>query len=122
MTDSNDSSHHPFALRIAGELSIYRAGELKQALLNEPRPVQVDLSGVTEIDTAGVQLLMLAKKTALAQQREFRLVAHSPSVTEVFELLDLAAYFNDPLVIDERAGAGSVRSFQADAERRPNES
>ena len=90
-------------LRIDGELTIYRAQELKQALLADPAPVEIDLSGVTEIDTAGLQLLILAKKTALAKQRTLRLVAHSPAVIEVIELLNLAAYFGDPLVIASRA-------------------
>ncbi|MGV8891582.1 MAG: STAS domain-containing protein [Burkholderiaceae bacterium] len=92
-------------LRIQGELTIYRATELKQVLLAalaKPSSLEVDLSSVTEIDTAGVQLLMLAKKTAQAQQCELRLVAHSPAVTDVFELLNLAAYFGDPLVIASR--------------------
>lgn len=87
-------------LRIDGELTIFRAAELKPVLLDDPAPLEIDLSGVTELDTAGVQLLMLAKATALAAQRELRLVAHSPAVTEVFELLNLAAYFDDPLVMD----------------------
>lgn len=87
------------ALRIEGELTIFRAMELKPVLLAEPLPQEIDLAGVTEIDTAGVQLLMLAKRAALAQQRELRLVGHSPAVIEVFELLNVAAYFGDPLVM-----------------------
>lgn len=87
------------ALRIEGELTIFRAMELKPVLLAEPLPQEIDLAGVTEIDTAGVQLLMLAKRSALAQQRELRLVGHSPAVIEVFELLNVAAYFGDPLVM-----------------------
>ena len=89
----------PAALRLEGELTIFRAMELKPVLLAEPLPQEIDLAGVTDIDTAGVQLLMLAKKTALAQQRELRLVGHSPAVMEVFELLNVAAYFGDPLVM-----------------------
>ena len=92
----------PNVLRIEGELTIFRATELKPALLASPPVDEIDLSGVTEIDTAGVQLLMLAKKTALAQQRNLKLVAHSPAVLEVFELLNVAAYFGDHLVMDSR--------------------
>lgn len=90
----------PSVLRIDGELTIFRAMELKPIMLANPLPEEIDLSGVTELDTAGVQLLMLAKRTALAQQRELRLVGHSPAVLEVFELLNVAAYFGDPLVMD----------------------
>lgn len=89
-------------LRIQGEMNIYRAAELKQELLAPLAPgatVEIDLSGVTDLDTAGLQLLMLAKKTANATGAELRLVAHSPVVVDVLELLDLAAWFGDPLVI-----------------------
>lgn len=89
----------PAPLRIEGELTIFRAMELKPVLLAEPLPQEIDLAGVTEIDTAGVQLLLLAKKMALAQQRELHLVGHSPAVMEVFELLNVAAFFGDPLVM-----------------------
>jgi anti-sigma B factor antagonist len=90
------------ALRIEGELTIYRAAELKQTLLETliAHPaLEIDLSGVTEVDSAGVQLLMLAKQTARAAKREVTLVGHSPAVVEVLELLDLAAYFGDPMVV-----------------------
>jgi anti-anti-sigma factor len=91
-------------LRIEGELTIYRAAELKQTLLEKvgahPK-LEIDLSGVTEVDTAGVQLLMLAKQTALTAQGEVTLVSHSPAVIDVLELLDLAAYFGDPLVVEQ---------------------
>lgn len=90
------------ALRIEGEMTIYRAGELKallQTALDGAVSLEVDLSAVTELDTAGVQILMAAKKTALAKQLEMRLVAHSQAVTEVFETLDLTAHFGDPLLL-----------------------
>lgn len=86
-------------LRIEGEFTIFRATELKDVLLADPLPTEIDLSGVTELDTAGVQLLMLAKLTAQKAQREMRLVAHSPAVLEVFELLNVAPFFNDPLIM-----------------------
>ncbi len=87
-------------LRIEGEFTIFRAMELKPGIFSNPLPEEIDLTGVTEIDTAGVQMLMLAKRDAIAQQRELRLVGHSRAVIEVFELLNVAAYFGDPLIMD----------------------
>ena len=89
-------------LFLAGELTIFRAAELQQVLLCEPAPQEIDLSGVTEMDSAGLQLLMGAKQAAIAGQRTLRLVAHSVAVIEVFELLNVAAYFNDPLLMEAR--------------------
>ncbi|WP_382434579.1 STAS domain-containing protein [Giesbergeria sinuosa] len=96
------------SLRIDGEMTIYRAAELKQLLLEPLQPhatVEVNLSGVTELDTAGLQLLLLAKRTALQQEGQLRLVGHSPAVLNVFDLLNLAAYFGDDLVIAHPPGA-----------------
>jgi len=100
MANANPQAASP--LRIEGELTIFRAAELKDALMREPAPQEIDLSAVTEMDTAGLQLLMAAKRAANAEQRTLRLLAHSPAVLEVFELLNVAAYFNDPLVMEAR--------------------
>ena len=108
-------------LQIDGEMTIYRAAELKQTLLDAldslagQGALDIDLAGVTEIDTVGVQLLMLAKKTAGERQCELRLLAHSEAVTQVFELLNLATYFGDPLVV-------AARPSRLQAARASNES
>jgi anti-sigma B factor antagonist len=91
------------AIRIEGSMTVVRALELKPILihpLQRSQDLDVDLSAISEIDTAGLQLLVLAKKTAIEKKQELRLVGHSPAVVEMFELLNLAAYFGDPLVID----------------------
>ncbi len=87
--------------RLEGELTIYRAAELKaelSALQGRADTLELDLSGITEIDTAGVQLLMALKRRAADLSRELRLAAHSPAVLEAFDLLGLAAFFGDALV------------------------
>jgi anti-anti-sigma factor len=97
-------------LKIEGELTIFRAAELKPLLLAEPPLTEIDLSGVSELDSAGLQLLMLAKNTAQRQGRELHLVGHSPAVLEVFELLNVAAFFGDALLMDSRSSASGARS------------
>jgi anti-anti-sigma factor len=86
------------ALRIEGEMTIYRAAELKDALsealrqaASEARALALDLSLVTEFDSAGVQLLLLARREAERQGQAMRLVAYSPAVHEVLELTGLAS-------------------------------
>ncbi|WP_420474666.1 STAS domain-containing protein [Noviherbaspirillum sp. ST9] len=93
-------------LRLEGEMSIYKAAELKQTLLAAvpaAGTLEADLSGVTEMDTAGLQLLMLVKKTAQERGVDLKLVNHSPAVVDVFELLNLGTFFGDPLVIPPRS-------------------
>ena len=79
-------------LALTGELSIYQAQELKKTLLDALRPgatLALDLSGVTMLDTSGVQLLLLAQRTAQAQQGNVCITQPSAPVREVLELLRL---------------------------------
>lgn len=110
MPSGTEGKSDPRACHLQGELTVFRAADVKQTLLANPPPLEIDLSGVTDIDTAGVQLLMLAKRAALADGRELRLTAHSPVVIEVFELLNIAAYFGDLLPAASRAGALADRA------------
>lgn len=85
-------------LRVTGDLTINGASELKDQFL---QPIEeIDLSAVTAIDTAGLQLLILAKREAVAAGRELRLTRHSRAILEVFDLFSMAAYFGDHLVMD----------------------
>lgn len=89
-------------LVLHGELNIYRAAELKQELLAAVAAapsLALDLSGVGELDTAGLQVLMIAKQAANALGHELHLCRHSAAVLEVFELLDLGAWFGDALTL-----------------------
>lgn len=108
---SNATSMSQIDFAIEGELSIYRADELKQALigpLHSGIRMVVNLAGVTVFDSCGVQLLMLAKRTANKVGAELNLVGHSPAVLEVFELLNIAAFFGDHLVIEPTASTGKA--------------
>jgi anti-anti-sigma factor len=96
----------PYVVHIEGEMTIYRAAELKETLLApivESATVEVDLSRVTAVDSSGVQLLMLAKRTAHVKHGELRLVAHSPAVLDVMELLNLGSYFGNVPIVTPRA-------------------
>ena len=96
MTGPDVRDAAPVVVVIEGEMTIWRAAELKQALLeplDRAGPVEVDLSRVSEVDTAGVQLLMFARLTADARCRRFRVVRQSEAVTAVLALLRLAAFF-----------------------------
>lgn len=83
-------------MRIEGDLTIYRAAELKAELLAalaEPGDLDLELDAVDEFDTAGVQLLLAARKTAQAAGRSLRLVSPSPVVTRALGTLGLAERF-----------------------------
>ena len=89
------------AFRIDGEFTIYRAAELaaamKAALAEVPAGgvFELDLSDVAEMDSAGVQLLISAKRSSDESGRTLRVVGGSPAVADVFRTLQLASHFGD---------------------------
>lgn len=93
----------PHRLAIGEDLTIYHAAAQKQqfidALASAPERLDIDLSGVVEIDTAGFQLLMLVKREARRLGKEARIVAHGEAVRELIEFYNVAADFGDPLLI-----------------------
>jgi len=95
---------------IDGEMCIYNASELKQkllAVLDDPRELVINLSNVTEIDSAGIQLLMMAKKERAKRGMALKLMNHNGSVLDIFELMDLVGYFNEPVML-ANANGGKV--------------
>ena len=95
-------------LCVEGELTIYAAAALKAALLDAlaaASELEVDLIGVTEADTAGIQLLLAAKRAATEAGVALRLVNHSAEVLGLIELYDLAGRFGDPLILAATEGA-----------------
>lgn len=106
-----NSDQQPASLVLEGELTIYHATEVKDQLLAHVREVdslEMNLAQVTELDGAGVQLLMLMKREANLGGVELRLTDHSRVVQDTFELLNLASYFGDPLLISGAETEGST--------------
>jgi len=87
---------------IHGELNIYFITEVKEQLvqlLNDTEHLVLNLSDIDNIDTSGIQLLVMLKKEATAENKNLTFEQHSQPVIEIIELLNLAAYFGDPLVL-----------------------
>jgi anti-anti-sigma factor len=79
-------------MRVEGEMTIYRAAELKPALLDAVRAHEapaLDLSAVTEFDSAGLQLLLMARQEAARLGRQLAVTAASPAVRDVCALLGM---------------------------------
>ncbi len=89
-------------LAINESLTIYHALELKDKLLDalaQTSELELNLAQVHEMDTAGLQLLVMLKKEALRTGKCVRIVAHSQAVSELVEFCNMAVEFGDPLVI-----------------------
>ena len=106
---ASSSGSGPGQLVIEGDLTIYRALELKELLLGALRAAGaaraelcIDLGRVSEIDSAGVQLLMLVRHLAKSHGQAVRLTAVSPAVRSVAEVLCLEEELG---IAREEAGA-----------------
>ncbi len=86
----NDTAH----VTIDGELTIYTAAELSAQWL--PRlgatpQMQVDLSQITEMDGAGLQLLIMVTREASRAGTALTLTGHSKAVLETLQISGLSA-------------------------------
>jgi anti-sigma B factor antagonist len=89
-------------LQLEGDMTIHTATALKKKLMKhiaKPCEREIVLSEVSEMDTAGMQLLMLAKREAIRHNTPLRLTDHSRAVLGVMDTYNLAAYFGDPIWI-----------------------
>lgn len=84
-------------LQISGELTIFQAARFKQQMLNAVDSagelLELDLSTVEQLDTAGLQLLLLLKREAAAQHKRVTVSSVSGQVQSILDLLHLHTYF-----------------------------
>lgn len=97
-------------LRIQGALSIYEVVDLRDALLScleNDSALEVDLEDVSECDTAGLQLLVAAHRTADRKKRDFHIYGASKVILQT-----LAGLGMDPgdmmKGVEENAGTGEA--------------
>lgn len=89
---------------IQGDMTIYQAAELKPALLaglEGAQDIELNLSEVSDMDTAGFQLLLMLKREASHLGKTLRMVAHSPATLEVMDAYRMGSYFGDPIIITQ---------------------
>jgi anti-anti-sigma factor len=85
---------------MTGELTIYQAAALKQQLAAaleqshmDLEPIRIDLSGVTECDGAGLQLLLASAKSVAGTETELILHRVPESITELFNTYNITNRF-----------------------------
>jgi anti-sigma B factor antagonist len=92
---------------IDGELTIFTAAEMKSTLLaflNTNDDIEINLANVTEIDAAGLQLLILLKRESAKAGKTLHYVMHSRIVLELMELANLTSSFGDQIVLAHNEG------------------
>ncbi len=89
-------------VEIKGEMSIFTALTVRQQLLDafeQAGDIEIDLASVSEMDSAGMQLLIAAKREAALHARTLRFTGHSRAVFDFLELYDVAGQLGDPVLI-----------------------
>lgn len=82
---------------IDGEMTIYTIAALKSEIeAFGSGPLDIDLSAVSDIDTAGLQWLLMAKRL---DDKQVRFIKHSPAVLQMLDLTNLAGALGDPLLL-----------------------
>ncbi len=97
-------------LKVAGPMTIYEAGDLREAFLAgfaEDGGLALDLGAVTECDTAGLQLLCAARVTAETDALPFRIEAVSEAVRDALGAAGLS--LEAVLPRNEEEGSGWAR-------------
>jgi anti-sigma B factor antagonist len=85
-------------LEFEGDLTVYEVAEVKPILidaLKKHEAVECRLDGVGEIDTAGLQLLVMARLEAMAEGKRLCLGELNSVVAEIVDLFDLAGFFEE---------------------------
>lgn len=96
-----------------GELDIYAVNRFREDIidaLSNSNQVAIDLENVASMDTAGFQLLVSAKRTALSRGATLKLFGHSAKVLQVFALYGAVGLFGDKIrLTNEEKSALSFR-------------
>jgi len=86
-------------MKVIGNCVIQELQPLQKTMLelveSERSSVELDLSGIEAIDTAGVQLLAVCRNNALEKEKIFRITAVSEAVREALEITGLESMLED---------------------------
>jgi len=97
MNISRKKSKDTTTLILEGDLTIYYVAQIKDEIFADYEKlsdkIALDLEGVTEIDTAGVQLLLFAKKFFATVHRSLFISKSNASIDVVLDVLDVNTQF-----------------------------
>lgn len=94
MVSKNQDKDGNLVMKIEGALSAYEVKNLKDRFLTgftNYQGIIVDINGVTECDTLGLQLLLSARKTAEKLNKTFNVTGDSQPVIDAITAVGLEA-------------------------------
>jgi anti-anti-sigma factor len=108
-----DVSHTPQRVTVAliGEVDLATAEQVSDALrivlLQRPPLVEVDLAGVTFIDSSGIGAVLRSRLLANSVGAAFRCIGAQPQARKAIDILQLAATLG---IVDARSDIATVSS------------
>lgn len=85
------------AFCIEHDLTIYTADETKKQMvemIGKSVNIDLDLSAVGEIDTSGLQLLVMLKNECIARQGSLKMSKSSQPVINMLKMIGMTEYFD----------------------------
>lgn len=105
---SVEESDNYIKLKFIGEMTIYTAAQIKEELVainsilvNGKNNISINVSGVSDFDTSGLQLLMMAKKNLVLIDKNVNIIGHSDSVIEAMRLYKMDGQMESASYDDE---------------------
>lgn len=83
------------SIRVSGEMTIYNAFEFKKGLaahLFTAKEIDMDLTDVSEIDTAGLQLIVLIRKESMNADKRLRITSLSAPAEGIVRLYNMKEF------------------------------
>lgn len=99
MTMKITQNHHASGsiIELEGDLTIYTVSAAKTALFadyeNYVDPIALDASKITEIDTAGVQLLVFVKKILTDENKRVHIKSSNDTVSDILSNFAISSQF-----------------------------
>jgi anti-anti-sigma factor len=108
-------------VRLSGDLTIQTAAETKAAIMaafDDGADLDVDLSEITDLDTAGLQILLLARREALSLGVTLSLSGPPTAVREILRTVGITADLSPVPVGEEPRLESATGDPEADDVRR----
>lgn len=101
----NEKSTGVFVISVSGSIdtNTYAAleKEIDSTLQNSPKAIVLDMKGVSYMSSAGVRVVLKAKKMLLENKGEFSMVNLQPQIRKVFDIINALPDLNIFASIEE---------------------
>jgi len=87
---------------VTGDLTIYTVAQLKEdfkSIINHYKKTEIDFSGIRQVDTAGIQLLLFFKKYNDSADHQLIFRSHSRELLKYMDLYGTAGMFTDKIAL-----------------------